>query len=162
MKTAIYPGSFDPLTNGHLSLIQRGLKMFDRLIVAVAHNPKKVPLFSVEERMQLIRESCSDPRVEVDHFQGLLVEYVKSKNVGVILRGLRAVSDFEYEFQLANMNRTLAPGIETVFMMTGEDYFYISSQLVREVASLGGDVKGLVPASVLTKLQERFATKAGG
>lgn len=162
MKTAIYPGSFDPLTNGHLSIIQRGLKMFDRLIVAIASNPKKVPLFSVEERVELIRESCKDPRVEVDHFQGLLVEYVKSKNVGVILRGLRAVSDFEYEFQLANMNRTLAPKIETVFMMTGEDYFYISSQLVREVASLGGDVQGLVPASVLAKLKERFAPKAEG
>jgi pantetheine-phosphate adenylyltransferase len=157
MRVAIYPGSFDPLTNGHLSLIQRGLQMFDRVIVAVAFNPKKVPLFTVEERRQLIHEACPDPRVEVDSFQGLLVEYAKRRGVTVLLRGLRAVSDFEYEFQLANMNRKLAPGIETVFMMTGEDYFYISSQLVREVASLGGDVEGLVPPSVLARLKAKYA-----
>jgi pantetheine-phosphate adenylyltransferase len=157
MPVAIYPGSFDPLTNGHLSLIQRGLQMFDRLIVAIAVNPKKTPLFTLEERRELIREACSDPRVEVDAFQGLLVEYAKQRNVNVLIRGLRAVSDFEYEFQLANMNRKLAPGIETVFMMTGEDYFYISSQLVREVASLGGDVTGMVPDSVLAKLRAKFA-----
>ncbi|SEM14821.1 Phosphopantetheine adenylyltransferase [Stigmatella aurantiaca] len=156
MPVAIYPGSFDPLTNGHLSLIQRGLKMFDRLIVAIAVNPKKTPLFSLEERKVLIREACQDDRVEVDSFQGLLVEYAKQRQVHVLIRGLRAVSDFEYEFQLANMNRKLAPGIETVFMMTGEDYFYISSQLVREVASLGGDVSGLVPANVNAKLLEKF------
>lgn len=159
MPVAIYPGSFDPLTNGHLSLIQRGLKMFDRLIVAIAVNPKKVPLFSLEERRELIREACQDPRVEVDSFQGLLVEYAKQRNVGVLIRGLRAVSDFEYEFQLANMNRKLAPDIETVFMMTGEDYFYISSQLVREVASLGGDVTGLVPDNVHAKLVAKFGRK---
>jgi pantetheine-phosphate adenylyltransferase len=160
MPVAIYPGSFDPLTNGHLSLIQRGLQMFDRLIVAIAVNPKKVPLFSLEERRELIREACQDPRVEVDSFQGLLVEYAKQRNVNVLIRGLRAVSDFEYEFQLANMNRKLAPGIETVFMMTGEDYFYISSQLVREVASLGGDVTGLVPGNVHAKLVAKFGRKA--
>ncbi len=159
MPVAIYPGSFDPLTNGHLSLIQRGLKMFDRLIVAITVNPKKVPLFSLEERRELIREACQDPRVEVDSFQGLLVEYAKQRNVNVLIRGLRAVSDFEYEFQLANMNRKLAPGIETVFMMTGEDYFYISSQLVREVASLGGDVTGLVPENVHAKLVAKFGRK---
>jgi pantetheine-phosphate adenylyltransferase len=159
MPVAIYPGSFDPLTNGHLSLIQRGLQMFDRLIVAIAVNPKKVPLFSLEERRELIREACQDPRVEVDSFQGLLVEYAKQRNVNVLIRGLRAVSDFEYEFQLANMNRKLAPGIETVFMMTGEDYFYISSQLVREVASLGGDVRGLVPDNVHAKLVAKFSRK---
>jgi pantetheine-phosphate adenylyltransferase len=159
MPVAIYPGSFDPLTNGHLSLIQRGLQMFDRLIVAIAVNPKKVPLFSLEERHELIREACQDPRVEVDSFQGLLVEYAKKRNVNVLIRGLRAVSDFEYEFQLANMNRKLAPGIETVFMMTGEDYFYISSQLVREVASLGGDVTGLVPENVHAKLVAKFGRK---
>jgi pantetheine-phosphate adenylyltransferase len=159
MPVAIYPGSFDPLTNGHLSLIQRGLQMFDRVIVAIAVNPKKTPLFTLEERRELIREACPDSRVEVDAFQGLLVEYAKQRQVGVLLRGLRAVSDFEYEFQLANMNRKLAPGIETVFMMTGEDYFYISSQLVREVASLGGDVTGLVPTNVHAKLQEKFARK---
>jgi pantetheine-phosphate adenylyltransferase len=160
MPVAIYPGSFDPLTNGHLSLIQRGLQMFDRLIVAIAVNPKKVPLFTLEERRELIREACQDPRVEVDSFQGLLVEYAKQRNVNVLIRGLRAVSDFEYEFQLANMNRKLAPGIETVFMMTGEDYFYISSQLVREVASLGGDVTGLVPENVHAKLVAKFGRKS--
>ena len=159
MRIAIYPGSFDPLTNGHLSIIQRALQMFDRVIVAVAMNPKKVPLFSEEERKELIREACPDPRVEVDAFHGLLVEYAKQRGVNVLLRGLRAVSDFEYEFQLANMNRKLAPGIETVFMMTGEDYFYVSSQLVREVASFGGNVEGLVPPGVLKKLQAKYAKK---
>ncbi len=159
MRTAIYPGSFDPLTNGHLSIIQRALQMFDRVIVAVAVNPKKVPLFTEEERKELIREACPDPRVEVDAFQGLLVEYAKKRGVNVLLRGLRAVSDFEYEFQLANMNRKLAPGIETVFMMTGEDYFYVSSQLVREVASFGGDVQGLVPPHVFQGLQAKYAKK---
>lgn len=159
MPVAIYPGSFDPLTNGHLSLIQRGLQMFDRVIVAIAVNPKKTPLFSLEERRELIRQACPDPRVEVDAFQGLLVQYAKQRQVNVLLRGLRAVSDFEYEFQLANMNRKLAPGIETVFMMTGEDYFYISSQLVREVAMFGGDVTGMVPDNVLAKLNEKFARK---
>jgi pantetheine-phosphate adenylyltransferase len=157
MRTAIYPGSFDPLTNGHLSIIQRALQMFDRVIVAVAVNPKKVPLFTEEERKQLILEACQDPRVEVDAFHGLLVEYANRRGVNVLLRGLRAVSDFEYEFQLANMNRKLAPGIETVFMMTGEDYFYVSSQLVREVASFGGNVEGLVPPNVLKVLRAKYA-----
>jgi pantetheine-phosphate adenylyltransferase len=159
MPVAIYPGSFDPLTNGHLSLIQRGLQMFDRVIVAIAVNPKKTPLFTIEERRELIRQACPDPRVEVDAFEGLLVEYAKRRKVNVLLRGLRAVSDFEFEFQLANMNRKLAPGIETVFMMTGEDYFYISSQLVREVATFGGDVTGLVPDNVHAKLLEKFGRK---
>lgn len=157
MRTAIYPGSFDPLTNGHLSIIQRALQMFDRVIVAVAVNPKKVPLFTEEERKELIRQACPDPRMEVDAFQGLLVEYAKARGVNVLLRGLRAVSDFEYEFQLANMNRKLAPGIETVFMMTGEDYFYVSSQLVREVASFGGDVQALVPPEVWKALRAKYA-----
>jgi pantetheine-phosphate adenylyltransferase len=160
MRLAIYPGSFDPLTNGHLSIIHRGLKMFDRLVVAIAVNPKKVPLFTLEERRELIRDAVQDDRVEVDSFQGLLVEYAKQRKVNVLLRGLRAVSDFEYEFQLANMNRKLAPDIETVFMMTGEDYFYISSQLVREVASLGGDVTDLVPPNVYTKLKSKFAARS--
>ncbi len=159
--TAIYPGSFDPLTNGHLSIIQRGLTMFDRLIVAVAVNPKKQPLFSPEERMKLIREACPDPRVEVDHFGGLLVGYARQRGVKVLLRGLRAVSDFDYEFQMANMNRTLAPDVETVFMMTGEDYFYISSQIVREAAALGANVDGLVPANVLARLKEKFGEGSG-
>lgn len=156
MAVAIYPGSFDPLTNGHLSLIQRGLRMFDRLVVAVVVNPKKTPLFSVEERRQMIQEAVKDPRVEVDAFQGLLVDYVRQKKINVILRGLRAVSDFEHEFQMANMNRKLYPQFETVFMMTGEDYFYISSNMVREVASLGGNVKGLVPENVYTRLLAKF------
>jgi len=156
MAVAIYPGSFDPLTNGHLSIIQRGLKVFDRLVVAVLNNPKKTPMFSVDERRQLIREACPDPRVEVDDFQGLLVHYTRRKGIHLVLRGLRAASDFEYEFQLANMNRELDSQFESVFMMTGQDSFYISSQLVREVASLGGDVEGLVPPNVFRKLRERF------
>ena len=159
MAVGIYPGSFDPLTNGHLSIIKRGLLVFEKLIVAIATNPKKTPLFSVEERAQLIREACNDPRVEVDHFQGLLVDYARKRGVHTILRGLRAVSDFEYEFQMANMNRKLEPKFDTVFMMTGEDYFYISSQLVREVAALGGDVAGLVPATVLSKLHTKLGRK---
>ncbi|HEY3449882.1 MAG TPA: pantetheine-phosphate adenylyltransferase [Myxococcales bacterium] len=155
--SVIYPGSFDPLTNGHLSLIHRALSMFDRLIVAVAHNPKKQPLFTVEERMTLIRDAIdNDPRVEIDSFEGLLVNYARRRKVKLLLRGLRAVSDFEYEFQMANMNRTLDSEIETVFVMTGEDYFYVSSQIVREVASLGGDVSNLVPPNVLAKLNQRF------
>ena len=158
---AIYPGSFDPLTNGHLSIIHRGLKVFDRLIVAVLNNSRKQAMFSAEERKALIREAMPDPRVEVDSFQGLLVHYTRTKNVHVILRGLRAVSDFEYEFQLANMNRKLDPQFDTVFMMTGQDSFYISSQLVREVASLGGDVAQLVPANVFKALREKFPSKNG-
>jgi len=162
MRKAIYPGSFDPLTNGHLSIIQRGLQMFDGLVVALAINPSKTALFSVAERKDFIREAVSDPRVELDDFEGLLVHYAKKRNVSVILRGLRAVSDFDYEFQMANMNRKLAPEIETVFMMTGEDYFYISSALVREVARFGGNVKSMVPANVFARLQTKFAKLRGG
>ncbi len=160
-SVAIYPGSFDPLTNGHLSIINRGLAIFDQLIVAIANNPNKRPLFSVEERRSLIRGAVGpEPRVEIDSFDGLLVEYAKRRSCRVILRGLRAVSDFESEFQLANMNRTLLPDFETVFMMTGEDYFYISSQLVREVAQFGGDVSGLVPQNVLEAFQRKVAPPA--
>ncbi len=160
MRVALYPGSFDPLTNGHLSLVQRGLTMFDKVIVAIATNPKKTPLFSVAERRALITEAVNgDPRVEVADFQGLLVQYAKERGVNVILRGLRAVSDFEFEFQLANMNRKLDSKIETIFMMTSENYFYISSQLVREVASFQGDVSGLVPDNVLKALQQKFPQK---
>ena len=159
-RLAIYPGSFDPVTNGHLSIIRRGLQVFDGLIVAVANNAQKTPLFSLQERIDLLRDAVdNDPRVEVDSFQGLLVDYARKRNAFVVLRGLRAVSDFEYEFQLANMNRKLAPDIDTLFMMTGEDSFYISSRFVREVATLGGDVSSLVPPNVLRKLSDRFPRK---
>ena len=153
-RLAIYPGSFDPLTNGHVAIIQRGLNLFDRLIVSVANNPQKRPLFTVAERMAFITEAVDgDPRVEVDSFDGLLVEYARRRGVHTVLRGLRAVSDFDYEFQLANMNRKLLPEFESVFVMTGEDYFYVSSRLVREVATFGGDVTGLVPAHVARALK---------
>ncbi|HEX9306944.1 MAG TPA: pantetheine-phosphate adenylyltransferase [Anaeromyxobacter sp.] len=160
-RTAIYPGSFDPLTNGHLAIIQRGLKVFDRLVVAVANNPEKRPMFSVAERMAMISEAVgNDPRVEVDSFDALLVEYVRRKGVHTVLRGLRAVSDFEYEFQIANMNRHLLPDLETVFVMTGEDYFFVSARLVREVATFGGDVSAFVPANVLEGLRRKLAGRA--
>ena len=152
-RVAIYPGSFDPLTNGHVSLIQRGLDIFDGLIVAVANNPDKAPLFSFQERMELIHGVVgSDPRVEVDSFDGLLVDYAKRRGIHTVLRGLRAVSDFEYEFQLANMNRKLDRQFDSVFVMTGEDYFYVTSKLVREVSRFGGDVSGLVPPNVQAAL----------
>ena len=157
-RIALYPGSFDPPTNGHLSIIQRGLKMFDGLIVAVLRNPAKDAVFNVDERAQLLREAVNgDARVTVKVFEGLLVKFAQQEGVNTVLRGLRAVSDFEYEFQMANMNRKLDPTIETLFMMTGEDYFYISSRFVRDVARLGGDVRGLVPPNVLKALQQRFA-----
>ncbi len=156
-RIALYPGSFDPPTNGHLSIIQRGLKMFDGLIVAVLRNPAKDAVFSVDERAQLLREAVNgDVRVTVKVFEGLLVKFAQDQGVNTVLRGLRAVSDFEYEFQMANMNRKLDPEIETLFMMTGEDYFYISSRFVRDVARLGGDVHGLVPPNVLKALQKKF------
>jgi pantetheine-phosphate adenylyltransferase len=156
-RTAIYPGSFDPLTNGHLAIIQRGLKVFDRLVVAVANNPEKRPLFSVDERTRMIRDAVGDdPRVEVDSFDALLVEYVRRRGIHTVLRGLRAVSDFEYEFQIANMNRHLLPDLETVFVMTGEDYFFVSARLVREVATFGGDVSAFVPANVLEALRVKL------
>ena len=156
-RIAIYPGSFDPLTNGHVAIIQRGLNLFDRLVVAVANNPQKAPLFSVAERRAFILEATgNDPRVEVDSFDGLMVEYARTRGVHTVLRGLRAVSDFEYEFQLANMNRKLMPEFESVFVMTGEDYFYVSSRLVREVATFGGDVTGMVPANVATAMKVKL------
>ncbi len=156
-RTAIYPGSFDPLTNGHVAIIQRGLKVFDRLVVAVANNPQKKPLFSATERMRLIADALGDdPRIEVDSFDSLLVDYVKRRSIRTVLRGLRAVSDFEYEFQIANMNRHLLPDVETVFVMTGEDYFFVSARLVREVATFGGDVSAFVPASVLDALRRKL------
>jgi pantetheine-phosphate adenylyltransferase len=162
-RIAIYPGSFDPLTNGHLAIIQRGLNLFDRLVVAVANNPQKAPLFTADERKALIAEALGgDPHVEVDSFDGLLVDYARSKNIHTVLRGLRAVSDFEYEFQLANMNRSLLPDFETVFVMTGEDYFYVSARLVREVATFGGDVSRFVPANVLRALDRKLSGRRLG
>lgn len=156
-RTAIYPGSFDPLTNGHVAIIQRGLKVFDRLIVAVANNPQKRPLFTAAEREELIRGALGeDPRIEVDSFDTLLVDYVRKKGVHTVLRGLRAVSDFEFEFQIANMNRHLDPDLETVFVMTGADYFFVSASLVREVATFGGDVSAHVPANVLAALKRKL------
>jgi len=156
-KIAVYPGSFDPITNGHVDIIKRGLRMFDELIVLVAYNPNKKSLFSVEERIEMIEEVIRDCKnVRVDCFKGLLVEYVKGVGASVILRGLRALSDFEYEFQLALINRRLDRDVETVFLMTGYKWFYTSSTIINEAASLGGSVKGLVPEIVNLKMQEKY------
>ncbi|HET7754426.1 MAG TPA: pantetheine-phosphate adenylyltransferase [Anaeromyxobacteraceae bacterium] len=157
-RIAIYPGSFDPFTNGHLAIVQRGLTLFDGLIVAVANNREKAPLLTFQERMDLIRETLgNDPRVEVDSFDGLLVQYAARRRVHTVLRGLRAVSDFDYEFQLANMNRKLDPQFESVFVMTGEDYFFVSSRFVRDVALYGGDLSALVPKPVQVALEAKLA-----
>lgn len=156
-KLAVYPGSFDPVTNGHLDLVRRATGIFQKVVVAVLRNIQKDCLFTVEERVELLRESVSGlPNVEVDAFDGLLVDYVRRKKARHILRGIRAVSDFEYEFQMALMNRRLAPDLETVFLMPREEYTYLSSRLVREVARLGGPVEGLVPPPVIRLLKERF------
>jgi pantetheine-phosphate adenylyltransferase len=160
MKTsiAIYPGSFDPVTNGHLDLIERGEKMFDLVIVAVLKNMEKQPLFTVPERVEMLREVTSRwSSVEVDVFDGLLVDYARKRGAGVILRGIRAVSDYEYELQMALMNRKLEPRLETVFMLPGQDYSYLSSKLVREVAQLGGPLNGLVPTVVEERLRAKIA-----
>jgi len=159
--TAIYPGSFDPITKGHTAILHSGLVAFEKIIVAVLNNDSKAPLFSVEERMEMIRESAADmgadpARIEVDSFDGLLVSYAQRRNARVILRGLRAVADFEYELQMANMNRHLDEDIETVFIMANDAYFYVASNLVKEVARLGGNVGGLVPAPVLPRLLAKF------
>ena len=156
-RIAVYPGTFDPLTNGHVDIIHRGLAVFDQIIVAIAENVRKQPLFSTGERIQMIAEAMNhDDRVEVDAFSGLLIDYVQKRAAKVILRGLRALADFEYEFQFALMNKRLAPGVETVFMMTGEEAFYVSSSLVKEVASFGGNLDGLVPDGVRRALEGKF------
>jgi pantetheine-phosphate adenylyltransferase len=161
MKTsiAIYPGSFDPVTNGHLDLIERGEKMFDLVIVAVLRNAEKQPLFSVPERVEMLREVTKQwaTGVEVDVFDGLLVDYARKRGAGVILRGIRAISDYEYELQMALMNRKLEPRLETVFMLPGEPYSYLSAKLVREIAQLGGPLDGLVPAVVEERLRAKIS-----
>ena len=154
---AIYPGSFDPITNGHLDLVQRGARMFDTLIVAILSNDSKLPLFSVEERMDMLREVVHPyANVQVDCFDGLLVDYAATRSATVLLRGIRAISDYEYELQMALMNRRLRPEIETVFMMANEAYSFISSRLVKEVYRLGGNISGLVPPSVETSMYSRM------
>ena len=158
---AVYPGSFDPLTNGHVDIILRGARLFDRIVVAILVNAEKAPLFSMDERVEITRAVFADhPNVEVDTFDGLLVDYVERRKAQVIVRGLRAVSDFEFEFQMALMNQRLSPKIDTVFMMPAEQYTYISSRLIKEVFSLGGRVHGLVPELVEARLREKqLATK---
>jgi pantetheine-phosphate adenylyltransferase len=156
-KIAVYPGTFDPVTNGHFDIIQRGLKLFDGLIVAIVTNGSKDPLFTVAERLEMLRETFTDvPNVEVDSFDGLLVDYVAERGADTILRGLRAVSDFEYEFQMALMNRKLNKDIQTVFLMTGLRWIFISSSIIKEANRFGGDTRDLVPECVHRKLREKF------
>lgn len=157
MRTVIYPGSFDPLTNGHLDVIQRAAKLFDRVIVAVAHNERKKPIFILEERVQLVAEAIKHiPHAEADSFDGLLVDFVEKRGGQAIIRGLRAVSDFEFEFQLALMNRKLNERIETIFMMPKDTYTFLSSSIVKEIVRLGGDVSSFVPAHVQAALKAKF------
>lgn len=156
-RIAVYPGSFDPITNGHLDIVYRALEFVDELIIAILVNPEKNPLFSVRERMQLIKKVLPvNSRVQVDQFDGLLVEYANRRKARIILRGLRAVSDFDYEFQMALMNRRLEPQIETVFLLPAEQYSYVSSRLVKEIALLGGEIKGLVPEEVERRIREKL------
>jgi len=160
VQTAIYPGTFDPITNGHIDLIKRGLEIFDNLIVAVSNNPYKKPLFSLDERKQMIYEATKGLKnLRIDSFDNLLVQYAMENKVNVIIRGLRAVSDFEYEYQMALMNRNLNNSIETVFLVPSEQYSFISSRLIKEVASFGGSVKGLVPPIVEEALKKKFGKK---
>lgn len=157
MLTAVYPGSFDPATNGHLDVIARGAGLFERFVVAVGRNSSKTPLFSVEERIELLRDCCvSWPNVEIIAFEGMLVQFARAQGARVLIKGLRAVSDFEYEFQMALANRQLAPDIETLFLMTSHEHLYLSSSIVKEVARLGGDLSAFVPASVEARLRNKF------
>jgi pantetheine-phosphate adenylyltransferase len=156
-KVAIYPGSYDPITYGHIDIIERGLEIFDKVIVAIANNMEKRSLFTIEERLEMTKNIFKDtPNVIVDSFKGLLVDYVAKTNAKVILRGLRATSDFEYEFHMASMNRSLNTQLDTLFMMTSKDYFFVSSRTIKEVSGLGGAVDGLVPDLVVRRLKEKF------
>ena len=159
MKIGVYPGSFDPVTEGHMDIIKRSAKLFDKVIVAVARNYSKKPLFTAEERMELIQRSLQGlPNVEVDSFEGLLMDYIHSKDAQVIIKGLRAISDFEYEFQMALMNRKLDPKVETIFMMTSYKYSFLSSSMIKEVASLGGCISGLVPENIIADIYRKLKT----
>ena len=156
-RIAVYPGTFDPMTNGHISVVTRALKIFDRVIVAILNNPNKVPLFTLEERLAMMRKILKGmPNVELDSYDGLLVDYVVRKKAGIIVRGLRAMSDFEYEFQMALMNRKLNRNVQSVFLMTDYKWFYISSTIIKEAARMGGEVSGLVPPVVCRCLKEKY------
>ncbi|MCX8122949.1 MAG: pantetheine-phosphate adenylyltransferase [Spirochaetes bacterium] len=157
MQIGIYPGSFDPLTCGHLDIIKRATQLFDKLIVAVARNSEKSPLFSVEERLAMLAECCKDiSKVEITSFDGLLAEYCRKNNINFIVRGLRAIVDFEYEYAIALMNKELAPSVETIFLMSKSEFSFVSSKMVKEVASYGGDISRLVPHFVNSRLKEKF------
>ena len=161
MTVAVYPGTFDPITNGHLDLIERSLRMFDKLIVAIFDNPMKGPLFTVEERRRLVEEATQDFRnIEIDTFNTLLVFYARQRQAQVIVRGLRAIADFEYEFQMTLMNRRLDEGVETVFLTPREEYTYVASRLIKEVAAYGGKVEHLVPPAVVVALREKLSQKS--
>lgn len=158
MKTAVYPGTFDPVTNGHIDIIERALKLFDRLYVVVGDNPQKAPTFTAKERIVMLKEALKkhSSRIDVEHFDGLLLNYVKKKKSNVVIRGLRAISDFEFEFSRALISREMESDIETIFMMTKDDYAFISSSIVKEIAMFNGPVKGFVPEIVEKKLKEKF------
>jgi pantetheine-phosphate adenylyltransferase len=157
MRRAIYPGSFDPITNGHLDVIERARKLFDEVVVAVTHNDEKQPLFSLNDRLGLLRETAGKiDNVRIAEFEGLLVEFARNEEAGVVIRGLRAISDFEFEFQMALMNRKLDSAVETIFLMPKEEYTYLSSRIVKEIARLGGNVSGFVPACVAKALSRKF------
>lgn len=157
MRTAVYPGSFDPITNGHLDIIERASRVYDKVVVGVLNNSSKKPVFTVEERIDLIKTVTSHiPNVEVDSFKGLLVDFAKSKQATVIVKGLRTVSDFEYEFQMALLNKTLNPEYETMFLMTDTKYSYISSSMVKELAGFHGDLTGLVPSEIASKIKQKY------
>jgi pantetheine-phosphate adenylyltransferase len=158
MTKAIYPGSFDPITNGHLDIIARGCKLFDEVVVAVLSNPDKSSMFTVEERCDMLRDvlpNAGDCRIEVDYFDGLLVDYARRQKAAAIVRGIRAISDYEYELQMALMNRRLAPEVETIFLMSGEAFSYVSSRLVKQIFNLGGTIEGLVPPSVEARMKSK-------